>query len=150
MQISVLIAARKWRLKTMPELELCPFCGGVAKLKFGKPCQQKQNRRQAFVQCTKCGAKSQTVFQLAYQSWEDTKRYAVALWNRREPHWISVKDRLPKIDDEVLCRSRTGTIDVVSLSWAGTWDDNNSSRFYPATGYITHWMPIPKLPEIDL
>ena len=66
-----------------PELKPCPFCGGKAKLKLGMPYQQKPDRKQAFVQCTSCQAKTITYFRLPYQSWEDTKRYAIEAWNRR-------------------------------------------------------------------
>ena len=65
------------------ELKLCPFCGSEAKLKFGMPYEQELDRKQAFVQCKVCRAKTRTFFQTPYQSWEDTKRFAIETWNRR-------------------------------------------------------------------
>jgi Lar family restriction alleviation protein len=65
------------------ELKPCPFCGGEAKLLYGKPWQQKQNMRSAFVQCRICRAKTVTFFQNAYEAWQDTVKYAVEAWNRR-------------------------------------------------------------------
>ena len=65
------------------ELKPCPFCGGEAKLKHGKPWQQKKQGRFAFVQCLGCEAKTQTFFQYAYQAWQEVDRYAIEAWNGR-------------------------------------------------------------------
>lgn len=66
-----------------PHLEPCPFCGGEAKMQFGWPSQQGGRQRMVFVMCKTCRCKTQTVYQLRYMAWEDCKRYAVELWNRR-------------------------------------------------------------------
>lgn len=63
-------------------LRECPFCGGEAKMQFGWPAQQKK-QKMVFVKCKSCGCKTKTVYQMAYQAWDDCKRYAVEAWNRR-------------------------------------------------------------------
>lgn len=67
----------------MEELKPCPFCGGEARLKHGKPYQQGKGKKSAFVQCRVCDAKTKTVFDLAYQAWQDMDKFAIERWNRR-------------------------------------------------------------------
>lgn len=64
-------------------LKPCPFCGGEAKLKHGKPWQQNEGKRFAFVQCRVCESKTKTYFQYPYEAWKDVDRYAIEAWNRR-------------------------------------------------------------------
>ena len=59
--------------------------------------------------------------------------------------WICVEKHKPEIDVDVLCFLRSGSIEVLSLSWAGTWDGTCGKFWRP--GYVTHWMPLPKPPE---
>jgi len=67
--------------------------------------------------------------------------------------WISVEDRLPPIDTEVLVFSH-GNMNVCSLIrpdeemadvvWEddyGYWDDDEG------VAAVTHWMPLPKPPK---
>lgn len=71
-------------MKQLPvRLKPCPFCGGIAKVQYGYPSQQKNRRNQVFVKCTKCMAKTETVYQEAYEAWADCELHAVAKWNRR-------------------------------------------------------------------
>ncbi len=51
-------------------------------MQFGWPAQQK-NQKMVFVKCKSCGCKTQTIYQKAYQAWEDCKQYAAEAWNRR-------------------------------------------------------------------
>ena len=70
------------------------------------------------------------------------------------PVWISVNDRLPYTDTEVLCwyRNTDGNCAVVcgrySLRISPHWetDIDNSEEYIPVEE-ITHWMPIPKPPK---
>ena len=67
----------------MSKLKKCPFCGGEGKVKKGFPSQQKSGQKMAFVQCTKCQAKTQTFYQMEYQNWNDVIRYAIEAWDNR-------------------------------------------------------------------
>lgn len=61
-------------------------------------------------------------------------------------HWISVKDRLPKPQTEVLAFRRG----IMYLAWydneIGRWASNEWG-FLDA---VTHWMPLPEPPEVTL
>lgn len=61
----------------------CPFCGGEAKIKHGYPGQQQKGMRQSVVQCKRCGCRTVTYRQLAYQSWKEVDEQAAEVWNRR-------------------------------------------------------------------
>ena len=55
--------------------------------------------------------------------------------------WISVDDRLPKNSDNVLVCHNNGL--VTTNAWLGSnwWFNNERNQ-------ITHWMPLPELPEV--
>lgn len=60
--------------------------------------------------------------------------------------WISVKDRLPDECGEYLIRDKMGvTIALLIDNEKGIWQWQDSD-FY-GRGGITHWMPLPELPE---
>ena len=69
----------------MSEIKLkpCPFGSGEAKMKHGYPRQQQKGMRQAVVQCKRCGCRTVTYRQLAYQSWKEVDEQAAEVWNRR-------------------------------------------------------------------
>ncbi len=66
--------------------------------------------------------------------------------------WISVEDRLPEINEEILIviRSKYGRpykIRVGIYSGNDEWEDD-AERYCPGTmGVITHWMPLPEVPK---
>ncbi|HJC91953.1 MAG TPA: Lar family restriction alleviation protein [Candidatus Mediterraneibacter excrementigallinarum] len=66
------------------KLKSCPFCGGEAKMKHGYPGQQRKGIRQSVVQCKKCGCRTVTYRQAAYQPWKEVDEQAAEVWNRRE------------------------------------------------------------------
>lgn len=61
--------------------------------------------------------------------------------------WINIKDRLPGLDEKVLCLNYLGEMQVCSLEkrWAtepAIWYFTTSHIFIP-----THWMPLPEAPK---
>lgn len=63
------------------------------------------------------------------------------------PEWISVKDRLPEDDSDVLAYSRNGEEGrIYPANYAkGVWFDCIFTT--PATDTTTHWMPLPEPPK---
>ena len=59
-------------------------------------------------------------------------------------HWISVKDRLPEMDVNVLVYTELKNTFVTSRVDAETWEDDYG--FFLAEG-VTHWRPLPNPPE---
>ena len=62
-----------------------------------------------------------------------------------QPKWISVKDRLPEDDRNVL------VYDDHDIQFWVAWHDESNNKWYTQEGDrvygVTHWMPLPKLPE---
>ena len=61
--------------------------------------------------------------------------------------WISVDDRLPEDDSDVLAYSKNGEEDrIYPANYAkGVWFDCIFTT--PATDTTTHWMPLPQPPK---
>ena len=62
--------------------------------------------------------------------------------------WISVKDRLPRSRQWVLCKGRAGIYEV--LRYEETCDGerwHHDNRHNYMIGFVTHWMPLPEPPE---
>lgn len=67
----------------------------------------------------------------------------LAGYKAAQPQWISVKDRLPDEDGEMVLAS-DGTRRVT----ANFFHDGQRFYFYnPHMEIVTHWMPLPKAPE---
>ena len=64
-----------------------------------------------------------------------------------KPKWISVKERLPEDDSDVLAYLRTGEEGrIFTANYAnGVWFDCIFNTL--ATESTTHWMPLPEPPE---
>jgi hypothetical protein len=64
--------------------------------------------------------------------------------------WISVNDRLPEEDEDVLVMTAegkfaSGGMHVASLDEDGVWYPSHGDGWeFPD---VTHWMPLPKPPE---
>ena len=73
-------------------------------------------------------------------------KYASIVNERRDSaDWISVEDRLPEFNINVLALSKKGRIIISCVTKAGELDDfelevDNGSDYY------THWMPLPAPP----
>ena len=55
------------------------------------------------------------------------------------PRWISVKDRLPEVCENVLVYGIDGFVDIGCLGNYGEWEGCESIP--------THWMPLPEPPK---
>ena len=107
--------------------------------------------------------KGKEVFDSYYRAAED----ALALLREQSPDkdinvpgkWISVKDRLPdndnevitayKIDDEKAMKKRKGKLFVKTGNWTGSrwisvWDEYKS---YATEEEVLYWMPLPEPPK---
>lgn len=66
------------------------------------------------------------------------------------PKWISVKERLPKADEVCIAVNRDGDIMIGHIhkviNGSCMCDDINSSEWIIK---VTHWMPMPEMPEED-
>ena len=56
--------------------------------------------------------------------------------------WINVKDRLPKDDEIVLACDANWEKYYIATGDSGDWRDQEIMGIY-----VTHWMPLPLLPE---
>ena len=87
---------------------------------------------------------------------------AMELLKAQEPKWISVKDRLPKndnevitaykIDDEKAMKKRKGKLFVKTGNWTGyrwisVWDEYKS---YATEEEVLYWTPLPEPPKEEL
>ena len=72
---------------------------------------------------------------------------AMAISALEKTKWISVKDRLPEDDSDVLAYSRNGEeCRIYPANYAkGVWFDCIFPT--PATDTTTHWMPLPLPPK---
>lgn len=67
--------------------------------------------------------------------------------------WISVEDKLPKLNDLVICFCDNGFINAGYLCYPGTKEDFNLCStgllkyFSCGDRKITHWMPLPEPPK---
>ena len=70
---------------------------------------------------------------------------------RPTAHWISVKDRLPDVFDEVLVYFNG----FISIAWRETekrkngivgWHWDSQMSYPESLVYVTHWMPLPEPP----
>jgi hypothetical protein len=71
--------------------------------------------------------------------------------------WISVKERLPEYGEQVLLQIKTWRVywcDIKSIAIGSRLSTNSSGENWSMYGSscsdrssVTHWMPLPKLPE---
>ena len=60
----------------------------------------------------------------------------------KQPHWISVKDSLPEVDEGyVLVCSEFGSIGFASIDADGNWHGEYQD--------VAYWMPLPEPPEVE-
>ena len=141
---------------TETKLKPCPFCGGEAYIDVYDD--------KLYVRCHGC--ESMTALY-------DDNQEAIDAWNTRAERWISVKDELPKtknkktIDDYVYWDSdpvAVVTVDDigdrsigVGIYYVGredgklvaAWDGFTVEDVGLYNCTVTHWRPLPKLPEVE-
>ena len=95
---------------------------------------------------------------LDYDGWVDTatilEEAADAIEELSKPRWIPVTERLPEsVDDDVLVTDGEGCAVGYWRPDAQAWDSTDfgwlENRSEPPCGIhtVTHWMPLPPLPE---
>ncbi len=111
-----------------PALLPCPFCGAAPVLQPWDEvvCENDQCR----VVAAAAGR---------------TDAEAVAAWNRRDPGWVPVTDRLPEDGVDVLA------VDCEGYTGIGSFRRQPYSRWaWRSTGLpaedVTHWQPLPEPP----
>jgi Lar family restriction alleviation protein len=118
------------------ELKPCPFCGGEADL------SQEDKPQVWFVFCKKCGVSTDT-------SYEESQ--AVGEWNTRPSPWIPITpETLPEVEDYP--HNNSGASKTVLGKGAKktlflTMYCHNRHSWIVGDAVITHYMPIPPLPE---
>lgn len=61
--------------------------------------------------------------------------------------WISVKDRLPEKDVEVLVYTRNRFVSTLDHEDIDYLEENGKFHRYNGNQYISHWMPLPEPPK---
>ena len=116
----------------MEELKPCPFCPS------GKGVAFKDNYDKYGVYCNSCN--SQTGL---YSTIDD----AVTAWNTRPDSWISVDERLPETNEDVLVvvdyGGKSGVITGYMRSQNLGWQGLVGQRLTD----VTHWQPLPEPPK---
>ncbi len=129
----------------------CPFCGEEAEIKSFpvftnlRPYSPETADKKYYVQrkgcATQCGA-------LEY----DTPEEAMAAWNRRAAGWIPTVERLPEENVDCLVYPASEEIVIARLvkgNFYYWWFDAfDSPDWVKVEGVVTHWMPLPKPPEL--
>lgn len=115
------------------ELKPCPFCGGEPELISeynGEPVLVHK------ICCTNCGV---------WLDWHGCKEDVIEAWNTRARGWISVDERLPDEDANVLVYFEDRTIMTAHFLGCNIgWVPDNTGM---SLGKVTHWMPLPEPPK---
>jgi hypothetical protein len=72
------------------------------------------------------------------------------IWQLKQqvPKWISVEERLPEENTEVMM-VLFGKVCIGDYLWSGSFESQSGSVWHAGDGQITHWMPLPDAPEED-
>ncbi len=127
----------------MQELMTCPHCNGSGRIVSVSGFKSARYR----VVCETCGASTCD---------RDTEQEAVSAWNQRADGWISVKERLPNVDEtdglyeeclviatdgfasRILYYERATIRGKTVYRWKRHWD-----RIYDGAPIIA-WQPLPE------
>jgi Lar family restriction alleviation protein len=111
----------------MADLRSCPFCQSSV-------VGPMDDGHVHWVECRECDAEGPTKY---------FAPAAIAAWNRRANPWVSVAERLPEEDKEVLAWSDAQDYSVFAFHNAGTWFDSTT---HYRIGAPTHWQEPPLPP----
>lgn len=121
------------------ELRPCPFCGAMPeKLRTGYMCSTLG-----------CALQENTVSEKEWNTRpiEDALRARIAELEEKQ-RWIPVSERLPKENAPVLVLTVLGGMFVDFIHGKSVVTGNPD--FYELdVEDVTHWMPLPKLPEVQ-
>lgn len=119
----------------MNDLKLCPFCARVAASSYvGVSDEQKAYYGNEEFGCIECDV------------WFETKKE----WNNRASNWISVEDRLPNNEQNVLffcilnARLKVMTGEFINV-FGGRFSVKPGINY--GVGEISHWQPLPEAPK---
>ncbi len=118
----------------MAELKPCPFCSEEDIEVFSNAPQGVTDQ----ARCRYCGARGP--FRM------NSKR-AIVAWNRRADGWVSVRERLPGVDEYVLIAN---AVECWVRDETYAWRDNGFWTTDDALVRLkdmTHWRPLPDPPE---
>lgn len=95
------------------------------------------------------------IFEQTYEPVEDLKgsKSTPLTWSKSTSlgGWISVKDRLPEDDKDVLVYD-SGSKEIIMASYNSDYDEWSTPYDYYYdldNDKITHWQPLPELPEAE-
>ena len=119
----------------MPKIELlnCPFCGRKPK--------SIVNIQMYAIGCSfsKCHVYPCVV--------KETPEEAAKAWNTRAFGWFLCNDMMPKKDGEYLCASN-GEIKILPYRNGEFYSKCFDGALRCCNSSVTHWMPIPAIPEV--
>lgn len=138
-----------------PELIPCPFCGSEAK--YCADADPEYVHDCHYITCPNC--KLFANFDVIGETLEESMDLDARAWSTRTaPEWISVDDRLPEFEKQVLvylsatwsqlevdreiCNVLTAAIDE-SGNWYDFQEDKNINEELTE---VTHWMQLPDKP----
>lgn len=84
------------------------------------------------------------IFEQTYESINDTNVLKLTCSN----NWISVKDRLPEDDKDVLVYNSRSK-EIIMASYNSNYEEWDNLYDYLPVDAITHWQPLPELPEVE-
>jgi len=133
-------------------LKPCPFCGEISRVEINTYTEQ--------IVCGQCGA-------VVYYKYWDTRPIEDALSARiaeleGERRWIPVSERLPEDGREVLVLVEELITAGAHYQFGAAFNDDDvlvetptwvlgleeETYGFDAYAAVTHWMPLPNLPEV--
>lgn len=143
------------------EIKNCAHCesdaisAGIYEISEDSPEYCGDDARMAKVRCEYCGIGVKYITDLDYS--EKLFGQLIKRWNRRASPWVSIEDKLPDIGVKVWVRDKDDfTIEARRIRRKNNDATNVWESFFMGTteytfhvNEITHWMPIPPLPEIE-